>query len=437
MDDNIDNDTIGQRSHTPETSEAGLHWTPDTVDEPELSSIQTGQQWATPVAGQAPWAAPAPAAADPVRNPPAYNYAASNQPAYSGPAPRPEHQPGAQYAAPGPAAGYARDPYGQPYQAYPPYPGQPDQRQVASTPQPNWYWAQQPTPQQNPNESATPMADSISSGDQGAPAGSRGRNRVLGLVLVSALLSAALSGAGTYLAFTLTRSSGTGGNPAATGQSTTVQTISLSQNDAIVRVATLVKPSVVTITTSGLSGLSPFSVPSSGAGSGFIITADGLILTNNHVVTGASTLTVTLDDTRQMAATVVATDTVRDLALVKINASGLTPVTLGDSSKVQVGQLAIAIGSPLGTFTDSVTQGIISGTNRSITVGDQATRTEESLSGLIQTDAAINPGNSGGPLLDASGSAIGIITATASDAQGVGFAIPINQAKELIAKAQK
>jgi serine protease Do len=254
---------------------------------------------------------------------------------------------------------------------------------------------------------------------------------------VSALLSAALSGAGTYLAFSLTRSSGTGGNPAATGQSTTVQTISLTQNDAIIRVVTLVKPSVVTITTSGLSGLSPFSVPSSGAGSGFIVSADGLILTNNHVVTGASTLTVTLDDTRQMAATVVATDTVRDLALVKINATGLTPVTLGDSSKVQVGQLAIAIGSPLGTFTDSVTQGIVSGTNRSITVGDQATRTSESLSGLIQTDAAINPGNSGGPLLDASGAAIGIITATASDAQGVGFAIPINQAKQLIAKAQK
>jgi S1-C subfamily serine protease len=252
---------------------------------------------------------------------------------------------------------------------------------------------------------------------------------------VSALLSAALSGAGTYVAFSLTRNTGSS-TPAAL-QSSNAQTISLTQSDAIVRVASLVKPSVVTITTTGLSGFSPFSVPSSGAGSGFIVSADGLILTNNHVVTGASTLTVTLDDTRQLPATVVTTDVAHDMALVKINASGLTPVTLGDSSKVQVGQLAIAIGSPLGTFTDSVTQGIISGTNRSITVGDQATRSEESLSGLIQTDAAINPGNSGGPLLDASGAAVGIITATASDAQGVGFAIPINQAKSLISQATK
>ena len=126
-----------------------------------------------------------------------------------------------------------------------------------------------------------------------------------------------------------------------------------------------------------------------------------------------------------------------DLALIKIDATGLTPVTLGDSSAVAVGQMAIAIGSPLGTFTDSVTQGIVSGTDRSITVGDQATRVQEDLSGLIQTDAAINPGNSGGPLLDAAGSVIGIVTATASGAQDMGFAIPINQAKSLIAGAIK
>ncbi len=138
-----------------------------------------------------------------------------------------------------------------------------------------------------------------------------------------------------------------------------------------------------------------------------------------------------------MPATVVATDAAHDLALVKVNATGLTPVTLGDSSSVQVGQLAIAIGSPLGTFTDSVTQGIVSGTDRTITVGDRTTRNTENLTGLIQTDAAINPGNSGGPLLDVSGSVIGIITASASNSQGVGFAIPINQAKQLIAGSAK
>ena len=136
-----------------------------------------------------------------------------------------------------------------------------------------------------------------------------------------------------------------------------------------------------------------------------------------------------------MAATVVTTDPAHDLALIKVVATGLTAVTLGDSSTVQVGQLAIAIGSPLGTFTDSVTQGIVSGLNRSITVGDPATGAQEALAGLIQTDAAINPGNSGGPLLDASGNVVGIITASASNAQDMGFAISINQAKSMISAA--
>jgi serine protease Do len=251
-----------------------------------------------------------------------------------------------------------------------------------------------------------------------------------------ALLSASLSAGGTYVAVSLAA------KPAAVVTASTAQTgnaqlISLTQTDAIIRVANAVKPSVVTITSDGTSNLSPFSVPSTGVGSGFIVSANGLILTNNHVVSGATTLTVTLDDTRQLSATVVTTDAAHDLALIKVNATGLTAVTLGDSSTVQVGQLAIAIGSPLGTFTDSVTQGIISGTNRSITVGDQASRSEENLSGLIQTDAAINPGNSGGPLLDASGSVVGIITASASNAQDMGFAIPINQAKQMIAQAAK
>ena len=262
-----------------------------------------------------------------------------------------------------------------------------------------------------------------------------GGSRRLGPIIVAvALLTAALSASGTYVAVALTA------KPAAvvtapTGQAAAAQQITLTQSDAIVRVASLVKPSVVTIETTDSNG-SIFS-GSSGAGSGFIITSTGLILTNNHVITGATSLTVVLDDTRQMPATVVTTDVPHDLALIKIDATGLTPVTLGDSSAVAVGQMAIAIGSPLGTFTDSVTQGIVSGTDRSITVGDQATRVQEDLSGLIQTDAAINPGNSGGPLLDAAGSVIGIVTATASGAQDMGFAIPINQAKSLIAGAIK
>jgi S1-C subfamily serine protease len=265
------------------------------------------------------------------------------------------------------------------------------------------------------------------------PASRRGSPRLFPAVVAAALLSAVLSAGGTLLVFSVAYHAP---EPAATSQpSPNALTVSLNDADVIVRVAAAVKPSVVTITTSGVSNLSPFSVPESGAGSGFIVSADGLVLTNNHVVTGANTLTVTLDDTSQLTGTVVATDAAHDLALIRVSAKNLAPVTLGDSDAIKVGQLAIAIGSPLGTFTDSVTQGIVSGTNRTITVSDQATRRTEDLSGLIQTDAAINPGNSGGPLLDASGAVIGIITASASNSQGVGFAIPINQAKQLISKA--
>jgi S1-C subfamily serine protease len=250
-----------------------------------------------------------------------------------------------------------------------------------------------------------------------------------------ALLSASLSATGTYLAIQLTTKP-VAAAPASTSQPVAAQQLTLTQSDAIVRVAGLVKASVVTIQTSDLGG-SPFANTSSAVGSGFIVSANGLILTNNHVVAGASTLTVVLSDSRQLNATVVSTDPTHDLAVVKVDATGLTPVTLGDSSSIQVGQMAIAVGSPLGTFTDSVTQGIVSGIDRSITVGDQATRSQEDLTGLIQTDAAINPGNSGGPLLDASGSVVGIVVASASSAQDMGFAIPINEAKSMIAAATK
>jgi S1-C subfamily serine protease len=245
-----------------------------------------------------------------------------------------------------------------------------------------------------------------------------GAGRRLGpLIVAVALLSASLSAAGTYVAISLAPKAAA--VVTATGQQGVAQQVGVAQSDTIVRVANLVKPSVVTITSADVSGSS----------------ASGLILTNNHVVTGATSLTVTLSDSRQLPATVVTTDPTHDLALIKVSATGLTAVTLGDSSTVQVGQLAIAIGSPLGTFTDSVTQGIVSGLNRSITVGDPATGAQEDLSGLIQTDAAINPGNSGGPLLDASGNVVGIITASASNAQDMGFAIAINQAKSMISSA--
>jgi S1-C subfamily serine protease len=162
------------------------------------------------------------------------------------------------------------------------------------------------------------------------------------------------------------------------------------------------------------------------------VSGDGLILTNNHVINGAATIQVTFEDGRQLAGTVVAADAPNDLALVRVSSSGLTPLALGDPGAALVGEVAIAIGSPLGTFSDTITQGIVSGVGRSIDVGVAGSRGSLHLTGLIQTDAAINPGNSGGPLLDAAGQVIGIVTASASNSQGVGFAIPIAVALPLI-----
>ena len=259
--------------------------------------------------------------------------------------------------------------------------------------------------------------------------------RLFSIVLLTALLSASLSAAGTYAVATLSGSmqpAVTAAPAAAASQSTTGQLVSLTQTQAIVDAVNLVKPSVVIV--DSVDTASAFGT-SGGTGSGFVVSSNGLILTNNHVIAGAATLTVTMADGRQLPATVVSADATHDLALIKVQATGLTAVKLADSSTLQVGELAIAIGSPLGTFTDTVTSGIVSGLNRSITVGESGSRTTEDLTGLIQTDAAINPGNSGGPLLDASGAVIGVVTASSSSAQGIGFAIPINQAKQMVTAA--
>ena len=167
-----------------------------------------------------------------------------------------------------------------------------------------------------------------------------------------------------------------------------------------------------------------------GIGSGFLIDSEGYILTNNHVVSGATSVTVVLDDGSTIDATVVGTDSLDDLALIKVDASrvsGVTPLVLADSSAVIPGQLAIAMGAPFG-LNDTITIGIVSGLNR--TVDDS----NGSLYGMIQTDAAISPGNSGGPLLNAEGQVIGINTAieAASQANDIGFSIPSNMAASVI-----
>ena len=200
------------------------------------------------------------------------------------------------------------------------------------------------------------------------------------------------------------------------------------------RVAAAASSSVVTIATEQAGAYDPFtgSAGSTGSGSGFVVSSDGLILTNNHVINGATTIQVTFDDGRQLAGTVVAADAPNDLALVRVSSTGLTPLAFAETGAPVVGEVAIAIGSPLGTFSDTITQGIVSGVGRSIDVGVAGSRRSLHLTGLIQTDAAINPGNSGGPLLDAAGRVIGIVTASASNSQGVGFAIPIAVALPLI-----
>ena len=172
--------------------------------------------------------------------------------------------------------------------------------------------------------------------------------------------------------------------------------------------------------------------PEEGTGSGFIVNADGTILTNNHVVRGSAQLTVKLADMKSYKAKVLGTDARNDLALIRIDSGRKLPtLRLGDSDALVVGQKVLAIGNPFG-FEGTLTTGIVSSLNRSI-----QTEEDRKLEGMIQTDAAINPGNSGGPLLDSHGNVIGINTAIYGQGNiGIGFAMPINRAKEMLDEFQ-
>jgi serine protease Do len=169
-----------------------------------------------------------------------------------------------------------------------------------------------------------------------------------------------------------------------------------------------------------------------GGGTGFIVSSDGFIITNKHVVSDSKAeYTVYLNDGRKFKAEVLALHPTDDLALIKIPANNLPTLVLGDSDKVKIGQFVIAIGNALGEFQNTVSFGVISGLRRSITASDQSGNVER-LEGLIQTDAAINFGNSGGPLINLKGEVIGVNTAIAGGAENIGFAIPINRAKKMI-----
>lgn len=256
-------------------------------------------------------------------------------------------------------------------------------------------------------------------------------------LLVAAVLGGALASGGTFAALeslgvgkTASAAPIASAAPDAADQASSKSSATGDPDANIITAAAAVSPAVVTITTqSTQSGGFGRSFQATGVGSGTIFDSAGWILTNRHVVEGATTVSVQLADGRAFTGTVYGMSSTTDLAIVKIQATGLPTAAIGDSHTLEVGQRVIAIGDPLGDFQGTVTTGIISALGRSIDVEN------EHLSGLIQTDTAINPGNSGGPLLDTTGKVIGVNTATASTAQGIAFAIPIAVAQPLLTAA--
>ncbi|UMX47802.1 MAG: trypsin-like peptidase domain-containing protein [Candidatus Nealsonbacteria bacterium DGGOD1a] len=175
-----------------------------------------------------------------------------------------------------------------------------------------------------------------------------------------------------------------------------------------------------------------------GGGSGFVISPDGYILTCSHVVDDVdASYTAIIDPEHKYACQVLAKDPLIDVAILKINAERLPSLTMGNSTKIQLGEDVLAVGNPMGEFDDTLSAGIVSGLSRKITAYGGSKMQETSLRGLIQTDAAINPGNSGGPLVNMNAEAIGINTAMVMGAQNLGFAIPVNYAKKMLDEVLK
>ena len=220
----------------------------------------------------------------------------------------------------------------------------------------------------------------------------------------------------------------------------------VSEESIVIDIVEKVSPSVVTVgIEQKIINFDPFDIFSSPTatqreqdiGSGFIVSAQGLIVTNKHVVGAPGKYKVITHDGKKYDVASIYRDPVNDIAIVKINPTegsgqSFKPVEMGDSSKVKVGQLVVAVGTPLGEFRGSVTKGIISGIGRGITTGSPFEGFAEKLDDVIQTDAAINPGNSGGPLVNSMAQVIGVNTAVASGAENIGFALPINIVKESI-----
>jgi putative serine protease PepD len=384
-------------------------------------TAQPAPQWGPPVSS-------APQSGSPWQQPAGY----PQHPGHGQPG---DGQPG--YGQPYPG-GYAAQPaYGQPYPQQPAYPGawSPAAAQTSPGAQPG-----QPHPgpgaegEQPPIWAAAggggggqpPWAQSV---DQPPPRPGRGR-KILATGAAAVLLALTAGGIGAVAALALDDDGGAPRTVQTGGSSVTrvVDRSSLSQ------IAAAVQDSVVSITTGG------------GEGSGVVLTADGFIVTNNHVVANASNVTVIFADGRKASASVVGTDPRTDLAVIRASGvSDLKAATFGSSSKIQVGDTVLAIGSPLG-LEGSVTAGIISAKDRTIRAGGggegpspfggQQSGGATSMSGLLQTDAPINPGNSGGALVNTNGEVIGINSAIATQGQGsgnigLGFAIPSDKAKQV------
>ncbi|OQA52067.1 MAG: putative serine protease HtrA [candidate division WS2 bacterium ADurb.Bin280] len=242
-----------------------------------------------------------------------------------------------------------------------------------------------------------------------------------------------------------------GGTLQSIGQNN-ISNITVKEDSAVISSVKKIMPSVVSVIyTKDVEVIDPFGFgypfgsggstqQQQGGGTGFIITADGLVATNKHVidVEGAK-YTVITQDGKKYDAQVMAKDTANDFAILKIEAKNLPVVEFGDSDELEIGQRVIAIGNALGEFQNSVTVGVLSGTERSLVASDAYGRNVETLEGLLQTDAAINEGNSGGPLLNIKGQVVGINTATAAKGQseGIGFAIPITTLKSAIDSIKK
>jgi 2-alkenal reductase len=303
----------------------------------------------------------------------------------------------------------------------------------APAPEPRAEWATQwdapvpPTPERW--YEPAPVTQPIS------PTVTQRRGPGAGSLVAVALLSAVLASGGTVLTLGV---AGVLDRPATgpiSAQGTNVGAplpVTIDESSATINVAATVSPAVVRITVQGSSDAGNLGViPETGVGSGVIYDSDGWILTNRHVVEGGDLFEVELKDGRVLSGEVYGIDTLTDLAIVKVEATGLPTAAIGVSDALEVGQLVIAIGSPLGTYSNSVTSGIVSAKGRTITTEGSS----KPLTNLIQTDAAINPGNSGGPLLDADGNVVGINTAIATNSNGIGFAIPIDVARPIMDQA--